>query len=297
MNFGRISTAMVTPFDENGSIDFIQTTNLVNFLIQNGSDSLVVGGTTGESPTLSTEEKIALFEHVVKIADGRVPVIAGTGSNNTLGSIELSKQAVDVGVDALMLVAPYYSKPSQEGLYQHFAAIADEVAVPIMIYNIPGRSAVNITAQTIVRLAQIDNIIAVKEASGDMDQMTEILAATPENFLVYSGDDALTLPLLAIGGYGVVSVASHIAGNEMQAMVKAYFESDFKKSANLHQQLLPLIRALFTQPNPAPVKVALDDLGVQCGGLRLPLLPLVEEEKSALRKTVNQFQQQINQIK
>ncbi|TDL34999.1 4-hydroxy-tetrahydrodipicolinate synthase [Jeotgalibacillus sp. S-D1] len=297
MNFGRVSTAMVTPFNHRGAIDFEQTTRLVNYLIENGSDSLVVGGTTGESPTLSNEEKVDLFKHVVKTAAGRVPVIAGTGSNNTSGSITLSKQAVEAGADAIMLVAPYYSKPSQEGLYQHFAAIADEVTVPIMIYNIPGRSAVNITPATILRLSQIENITAVKEASGSIDQMTDILAHAPDDFLVYSGDDGLTLPLLSIGGYGVVSVASHIAGNEMQKMIQAFEGNRLQEAAKLHQQLLPLIKALFAQPNPAPVKVALEDAGISCGGLRLPLLPLEEDEKTSLRMIVERFNQQVNQLK
>lgn len=297
MNFGRVSTAMVTPFNQRGAVDFEQTTRLVNYLIENGSDSLVVGGTTGESPTLTNEEKVDLFKHVVNTAAGRVPVIAGTGSNNTSSSITLSKQAVEAGADALMLVAPYYSKPSQEGLYQHFAAIADEVNVPIMIYNIPGRSAVNITPATIIRLSEIENIVAVKEASGSLDQMTDILANAPDGFLVYSGDDGLTLPLLSIGGYGVVSVASHIAGNEMQKMIQAFNENRLQEAALLHQQLLPLIRALFAQPNPAPVKVALDDAGIACGGLRLPLLPLEEEEKTSLRMIVERFNQQVNQLK
>ncbi|MEW9501250.1 4-hydroxy-tetrahydrodipicolinate synthase [Jeotgalibacillus marinus] len=294
MDFGLVSTAMVTPFTDQGTIDFELTTNLVNYLLENGTDSLVVGGTTGESPTLSIDEKTALFKHVVDVVNGRVPVIAGTGSNNTQGSIDLSQKAATAGVDALMLVAPYYNKPNQEGLYQHFAAIAKAVDLPIMIYNIPGRSAVNIMPATIKRLAQIDNIVAVKEASGNLDQMTDILSNTGDDFLVYSGDDGLTLPLLAIGGHGIVSVTSHIAGNEMQQMIAAFKEGRFKEAALLHQQLLPLTRALFAQPNPAPVKVALADKGVSCGGLRLPLVPLLKEEITSLRKIVERFNQQVN---
>ncbi|KIL47771.1 4-hydroxy-tetrahydrodipicolinate synthase [Jeotgalibacillus campisalis] len=297
MDFGRVSTAMVTPFGQDGTIDFERTAALINYLIENGSDSLVVGGTTGESPTLSNDEKISLFEYTVAIADGRVPVIAGTGSNNTQGTIDLSIKAVQAGVDALMLVAPYYSKPSQEGLYQHFAAVADAVDVPIMIYNIPGRSAVNILPETIIKLSLIDNITAVKEASGNLDQMTDILSNTSNEFLVYSGDDGLTLPLLAIGGHGVVSVASHIAGNEMQAMIKAFTEGRSQEAATIHQQLLPLIRALFAQPNPAPVKVALDDKGIACGGLRLPLIPLSLDEKEMVRAAVETFNHQVKLLK
>ncbi len=294
MDFGLVSTAMVTPFTDQGAIDFELTTNLVNYLLENGTDSLVVGGTTGESPTLSIDEKTALFKHVVDVVNGRVPVIAGTGSNNTQGSIDLSQKAATAGVDALMLVAPYYSKPNQEGLYQHFSAIAKAVDLPIMIYNIPGRSAVNIMPATIIRLAQIDNIVAVKEASGNLDQMTDILSNTGDDFLVYSGDDGLTLPLLAVGGHGVVSVTSHIAGNEMQQMITAFKEGCFKEAALLHQQLLPLTRALFAQPNPAPVKVALADKGVPCGGLRLPLVPLLKEEITSLRMIVERFNQQVD---
>ncbi|MGD7043736.1 4-hydroxy-tetrahydrodipicolinate synthase [Jeotgalibacillus proteolyticus] len=297
MDFGRVSTAMVTPFGKDGTIDFERTAALINYLIENGSDSLVVGGTTGESPTLSNDEKVSLFEYTAAIADGRVPVIAGTGSNNTQGSIDLSIKAVQAGADAIMLVAPYYSKPSQEGLYQHFAAVANAVDVPVMIYNIPGRSAVNILPETIVRLSKIENITSVKEASGDIDQMTEILSKTEKDFLVYSGDDGLTLPLLAVGGHGVVSVASHIAGNEMQRMVKAFNEGRLQEAAILHQQLLPLIRSLFAQPNPAPVKVALEDKGISCGGLRLPLVPLSSSEKEQLRTAVEKFHNQVNLLK
>ncbi|MDG5470343.1 4-hydroxy-tetrahydrodipicolinate synthase [Jeotgalibacillus sp. ET6] len=297
MDFGRVSTAMVTPFGKDGTIDFERTAALINYLIENGSESLVVGGTTGESPTLSNDEKISLFEYTAAIADGRVPVIAGTGSNNTQGSIDLSIKAVRAGADAIMLVAPYYSKPSQEGLYQHFAAVANAVDVPVMIYNIPGRSAVNILPETIVRLSKIENITSVKEASGDIDQMTEILSKTEKDFLVYSGDDGLTLPLLAVGGHGVVSVASHIAGNEMQKMVKAFTEGRLQEAAILHQQLLPLIRSLFAQPNPAPVKVALEDKGISCGGLRLPLVPLSSSEKEQLRTAVEKFHNQVNLLK
>ncbi|PPA72010.1 4-hydroxy-tetrahydrodipicolinate synthase [Jeotgalibacillus proteolyticus] len=297
MNFGRVSTAMATPFTQQGAIDFEQTTKLINYLLDNGTESLVIAGTTGESPTLSSQEKIDLIKHTVNAVNGRVPVIAGTGSNNTEGSIELSKKAVEAGADAIMLVAPYYSKPSQEGLYQHFAAIAEEVDVPVMIYNIPGRSAVNILPETIIRLSLIDNITAVKEASGSLDQMTEILSNVKKDFLVYSGDDGLTLPLLAIGGHGVVSVASHVAGNEMQRMITAFEEGRFQEAAFMHQQLLPVIRALFAQPSPGPVKVALSDQGIDCGSLRLPLVPLVEAEKESLRAVLEHFSQQVNQTK
>lgn len=284
VNFGRVSTAMVTPFDHKGHIDFAKTTLLVNHLIDNGSDSLVVAGTTGESPTLSKEEKIALFQHVVKVVNKRVPVIAGTGSNNTYATIELTKKAEQLGVDAVMIVAPYYNKPSQEGLYQHFKAAAEATSLPVMVYNIPGRSVVNIQPETVIRLAEIPNIVAVKEASGDLNAMTKILAQTPDDFLLYSGDDGLTLPILAIGGAGIVSVASHVIGNEMQAMIEAFVKGRNADAAKLHQRLLPMMQGLFTAPSPAPVKTALQLKGLDVGSVRLPLVPLTEAERSSVAK-------------
>jgi 4-hydroxy-tetrahydrodipicolinate synthase len=282
VHFGRVSTAMVTPFDKKGHVDFSKTTQLVNYLIENGTDSLVVAGTTGESPTLSKEEKLALFAHVVKVAAKRVPVIAGTGSNNTYASIELTKKAEELGVDAIMVVAPYYNKPNQEGLYQHFQAVAEATSLPVMVYNIPGRSSVNILPETIIRLSKIPNIIAVKEASGDLNAMTHILANTDENFVLYSGDDGLTLPVLSIGGAGIISVASHLIGNEIQEMVKAYFDGENSKAAKLHQQLLPIMQGLFAAPSPGPVKTALQLNGLDVGSVRLPLVPLTEQERIRL---------------
>ena len=204
MNFGEVLTAMVTPFDKNGQIDFAQTNVLIDYLIDNGTDALVIAGTTGESPTLRTEEKINLFKYVVKKVDRRVPVIAGTGSNSTEASIDLTKKADECGVDGIMLVTPYYNKPDQRGMYTHFSAIAQETNLPIMLYNIPGRSVVNLTAETVINLSQIDNIVSMKEASGDLDQVAEIIEHTPNDFSVYSGDDGLTIPMLAIGADGVV---------------------------------------------------------------------------------------------
>jgi 4-hydroxy-tetrahydrodipicolinate synthase len=286
MNFGQVITAMVTPFDMNGEIDFDGTRNLVNHLIANGSDGLVVGGTTGESPTLSTEEKLALYQFVVEVTAGRVPVIAGTGSNNTKASISLTKAAEEIGVDGIMLVTPYYNKPNQEGLYQHFKTIAEATSLPVMLYNIPGRSVVNMSVETIVRLSKIDNIVVMKEASGDLDAMAEIISKTPSNFTLYSGDDALTLPVLAIGGTGVVSVASHIIGNEMQEMMNQFKEGDHQEAASLHRKLLPIMKGLFNAPNPTPVKAALNMKGVSVGEVRLPLVPLNNEEKSILELTM-----------
>lgn len=285
--FGRVSTAMVTPFDNKGHIDFAKTTQLINYLIDNGTDSLVVSGTTGESPTLTKEEKMALFQHVVKVADKRIPVIAGTGSNNTYASVELTKKAEQLGVDGIMVVAPYYNKPNQEGLYQHFKEIAECTTLPIMVYNIPSRSVVNISPETIIRLSEIPNIVAVKEASGDLNAITKIIANTTEDFLVYSGDDAMTLPILSIGGTGVVSVASHIIGKEMQAMVQAFLSGDHEKAAKLHQTLLPTMEGLFKAPSPVPVKTALQLKGLNVGSVRLPLVPLTEQERNNLISLLN----------
>jgi len=285
--FGRVSTAMVTPFDNKGHIDFAKTTKLVNYLIANGTDSLVVAGTTGESPTLSKEEKLALFEHVIKVVNKRVPVIAGTGSNNTYASIELTKRAEMLGADGIMVVAPYYNKPSQEGLYQHFKAVAEATSLPVMVYNIPGRTAVTILPETIIRLSKVENIVAVKEASGDLTAITTIIANTDENFVVYSGDDGIALPVLSIGGVGVVSVASHVIGNELQEMIKAFLDGENSKAAKLHQQLLPIMQGLFSAPSPAPVKTALQINGLDVGSVRLPLVGLTGEERSALITLLN----------
>jgi len=286
MKFGQVLTAIVTPFDDNGEIDFNATKTLVEHLITNGTDGLVVAGTTGESPTLTTEEKIELFKCVVEAAAGRVPVIAGTGSNNTKASINLTKLAEETGVDGIMLVAPYYNKPSQEGLYQHFKTIAQSTSLPVMLYNIPGRSVVNISVETIVRLSAIPNVVSIKEASGDLDTMAEIISKTPSDFTLYSGDDGLTIPVLAIGGAGVVSVASHIIGNEMQEMIDAFKSGDIQKAAATHRNLLPLMRALFIAPSPSPVKAALNLNGTHVGGVRLPMVPLSNEEQSALEKVL-----------
>ncbi|WP_427036584.1 4-hydroxy-tetrahydrodipicolinate synthase [Cytobacillus pseudoceanisediminis] len=280
--FGRVSTAMVTPFDHKGHIDFPKTTQLINHLIENGTDSLVIAGTTGESPTLTKEEKLALFKHAVKVADKRVPVIAGTGSNNTYESIELTKKAEQIGVDAIMIVAPYYNKPNQEGLYQHFKAIAENTSLPVMVYNIPGRSSVNILPETIIRLSEIPNIAAVKEASGDLNAMAKIIANTDEDFMLYSGDDGLTLPCMAIGGTGIVSVASHVIGNEMQEMITAYLNGENEKAAKIHQKILPIMEGLFAAPSPVPVKTALQLRGLDVGSVRLPMVPLTEQERSAV---------------
>lgn len=286
MNFGQIITAMVTPFDEEGNIDYPATTQLVNHLINNGTDSIVVAGTTGESPTLTTEEKISLFAYVVKEVNGRIPVIAGTGSNNTRESIALTKEAENCGVDGIMLVSPYYNKPCQEGLYQHFSTIAGATSLPVMIYNIPGRTACNIDVETTVRLSKVENIVCTKEASGDLDAMAAIIEQTDDDFVLYSGDDSLTLPVLAIGGVGVVSVSAHIVGNEMQSMINTFKAGNVKEASAKHRKLLPVFKSLFTAPSPTPLKAVLNMNGISVGNVRLPLVPLTDEQLQQLKKDI-----------
>lgn len=286
MNFGQIVTAMVTPFDEQGEIDFPATRNLINHLIDNGSDGLVISGTTGEAPTLTNDEKIELYKFTVEVAAKRVPIIAGTGTNNTRESIEMTKRAEDVGVDGIMLVVPYYNKPCQEGIFQHFKTIAETTSLPIMLYNIPGRSAVNMTPDTTVRLAGISNIVAVKEASGDLDAMADIIERTPEDFYLYSGDDSLTLPILSIGGTGIVSVAGHVIGNEMKTMINLFNSGKVQEAAKEHRRLLPLMQELFAAPNPTPVKTVLNLQGVPVGSVRLPMIPLSDDQLHSLKQVM-----------
>ncbi|MGP4041233.1 4-hydroxy-tetrahydrodipicolinate synthase [Gracilibacillus sp. D59] len=291
MNFGRVLTAMVTPFDPNGEIDYGKTERLINYLIQNGTDALVVTGTTGESPTLSKEEKISLIKYAVKTVNGRVPVIAGTGSNNTRESIEMTKKAETIGVDGIMLVAPYYNKPSQEGLYQHFKVIAESTTLPVMLYNIPGRTSINVNPETIIELSKIDNIVSVKEASGNLDVMTKIIRETDQDFSLYSGDDNLTLPAVAIGANGIVSVSSHIVGNEMNDMIAACQNGDMLRAQELHHFLLPIMQSMFMAPSPTPIKAALSINGIDVGGVRLPLVPLNDEEMQLLRHQLHFLQE------
>lgn len=282
MDFGTVLTAMVTPFDDRGKIDFGVTTLLVEHLIDTGTEGIVVSGTTGESPTLSDDEKTALFKHVVKVVNKRIPVLAGTGTYNTAASIILTKKAEAIGVDGIMLVTPYYNKPNQRGLYAHFSAIAKETSLPIMLYNIPSRSIVNMDVETTTALSKIENIVCIKEASGDLDQVSKIIQNTDDDFYVYSGDDSMTLPMLSIGAKGVVSVSSHIIGNEMRAIVKNYLQGDTKKAAEVHRKALPIIKGLFMAPSPTPVKAALKMNGINVGGVRLPLVELSETERAVL---------------
>ncbi|MCP3026067.1 4-hydroxy-tetrahydrodipicolinate synthase [Halobacillus sp. A5] len=292
MDFGKVLTAMVTPFDNHGNLDLNKTTALVEYLIDHGTDGLVVAGTTGESPTLTIEEKVALWDHVVQTVNGRVPVIAGTGSNDTHGSILLSEKAAAVGVDAVMLVTPYYNKPNQRGLYEHFKTIAESITIPVMLYNIPGRSAVRINVDTILELSKVPNIVSVKEATGDLDSMARIIENTPDDFTLYSGDDNLTLPIYAIGGNGIISVSSHVVGLEMQEMLKLYDEGKGKEAAALHRKLLPILKGMFMAPSPSPVKTALQIKGLDTGGVRLPLVPVTAEEREVIQQLMTGLKQQ-----
>lgn len=293
MELGRVSTAMVTPFSSTGDIDYDKTAKLIEHLIANGSDSLVVCGTTGESPTLSVEEKEALFTFTIKTVNKRIPVIAGTGTFSTRETVKLTQMAERVGADGIMLVAPYYNKPDQKGMYAHFSHVAGETTLPVMLYNIPGRSAVNMIPETLIALSKITNIRAVKEASGSLDQIVDIISGTDNGFSVYSGDDALALPTLAIGGKGIVSVASHVAGNEMQRMIAAFKEGHTEQAGAMHRVLLPLFRAIFTAPNPVMVKYALEKLGVETGGVRLPLIG-VEGKDDAFDKVWKNYEKNLH---
>ena len=285
--FGPLITAMVTPFDASGAVDYPRAEQLAARLLEQGSSGLVVSGTTGESPTLTPDEKLELYRRVKKVA-GAAPVIANSGDNETAFSVEFSRQAQDTGVDALLLVVPYYSKPSQEGLYRHFQTIAQAVDLPCLLYNVPGRTARNMTAQTQARLSEIPNIVGTKEASGDLVQIAHIRAQTPADWAIYSGDDPAMLPMMPLGACGCISVLSHIAGREFRAMMDAFWAGEMEKARELHLRLLPVIAALFPPdtPSPAPVKAALELQGFGCGGLRLPLVECDEAERAHLKRVM-----------
>ena len=270
-DFGRVITAMVTPFHEDGSVNYEGAAELARHLVANGSDGLVVAGSTGEAATMTAEEKLKLFEVVLEAVGDRASVIAGTGSNDTMASVKFTQAAEKVGVHGALVVGPYYNKPTQEGFYQHFKTIAEATSLPIMLYNVPGRTASNIAPETVARLAEIPNIVAIKEASGNIEQATEIIRVTPADFKVYSGDDAMTLPLLAVGGKGIVSVAGHVVGNQIQAMIQAFLAGDIKKAQEINLSILPVFKAMFIVTNPIPVKTSVGLLGLPAGPLRLPL--------------------------
>ncbi|MHA6484342.1 4-hydroxy-tetrahydrodipicolinate synthase [Paenibacillus sp. strain BS8-2] len=290
MDFGRLITAMVTPFDEEGQIDWQTAGKLIDYLIEEqGSDSIVVSGTTGESPTLTEEEKMKLFTFAVERAAGRSKIIAGTGSNDTAHTIHLTKSAEKCGVDGILLVAPYYNKPSQEGLYRHFKAVAESTALPIVLYNVEGRTGINISVDTTLRLAQLSNVVATKDCAS-LEQLTQIVSGAPDGFRVYSGDDGMTLPALSVGAFGIVSVASHVIGSDMKSMIEAYVAGRVEEAAKLNGKLFPVFKGLFHCPHPVPnpvaVKYALSLKGLPVGGVRLPLVEASEAEQAFLRNLI-----------
>jgi 4-hydroxy-tetrahydrodipicolinate synthase len=287
---GRLITAMVTPFDDKGEVDYEQAKRLALALLNSGSDGVLVVGTTGESPTLVRAEELRLFSEVKSAAGERGAIIAGTGSNSTAEALETTKEAERIGVDACLLVVPYYNKPTQEGLYQHFKTIAESTSLPCILYNVPSRTVTSLSAETVIKLSQIDNIIGVKEASGNLDQIAKIISGTKGDFLVWSGNDSDTLPILALGGYGVISVASHLVGKQIKEMINCATTGKIDEAANIHRQLLPLVNALFIVSNPIPVKYALNYIGFRVGKPRLPLTEPDEKSATFITDTLKNYQ-------
>jgi len=277
---GRLLTAMVTPFDGKGNVDYKQAKKLALALLDSGSDGLVVGGTTGESPTLSREEKLRLFTEVKSAVGKKGAIIAGTGSYNTKESIELTKEAERIGVDAVLLVVPYYNKPTQQGLKEHFQAIARSTSLPCILYNVPSRTITNLSTETVIELSKIDNIVGLKEANGDFVHTARVLDGVKKSFMLYSGNDSDTFPMISLGGYGVISVVSHLVGVQIKDMIEKTVSGKTAKAAAIHRNLLPLVNAMFIVSNPIPIKYALNCVGFNAGKPRLPLTP--PDDKSAV---------------
>jgi len=288
-HFGRLLTAMATPFDTEGEVDYTQSKRLAKSLFDSGSDGVVVAGTTGECSTLSHEEKLRLFVEVKSAVGGRGALIVGTGNYSTKDSITLTREAEKLGIDGCLLVVPYYNKPTQEGIYQHFKAIADATSLPCIIYNVPSRTVTNLSAETVVKLSKISNIVGIKEASANFEQIAKIIGGVEEGFLVYSGNDGDTLPILALGGYGIISVASHLVGLQIKQMIDAFVSGKSKEAASIHRHLLPLVDALFVVSNPMPVKYALNYLGFSVGKPRLPLTEPDEKSKALIQETLKRY--------
>ena len=286
---GRLITAMVTPFDDQGEVDYDQAKALAKALVASGSDGVLVSGTTGESPTLTNDEKLRLWAEVKDALGDSGAVIAGTGNYSTAESIELSKEAEQQGVDGILLVVPYYNKPPQEGLYLHFKAIAESVNLPCMLYNVTSRTSLNMTDETTIRLSHVDNIVGIKEAGSDMDQITRIIDGAKDGFRVWSGNDNETYYMMATGGYGVVSVASHLVGNQISQMMGYLLEGDVENAAAEHRRLLPLFKVLFVMSNPIPVKYSLNQVGFNVGQPRLPLVPPDEGSASRIRAVLANY--------
>ena len=286
---GRLITAMATPFDEKGEVDYGQAKKFADALLKSGSDGILVGGTTGESPTLSHEEKLALFKQIKSVVGDRGAVIAGTGNYNTAESVALTREAEKIGVDACLAVVPYYNKPTQDGLYQHFKTIAQSTKLPVILYNVPARTITSISAETVVKLSQIDNIIGIKEASGSFDQIGKIIANTRKGFTVWSGNDNDTFLIMALGGYGIISVASMLVGRQIKEMIDSFVAGNVQKAAGIHLKLLPMVNALFIVSNPIPVKYALNYVGFNVGKPRLPLVEPDEKTANAIKETLKNY--------
>jgi len=286
---GRLLTAMVTPFDGEGEVDYEQAKRLALALINSGSDGVLITGTTGESPTVSKEEKLRLFSEVKSAVGEKGTVIANTGNYSTAESLKMTKEAEKTGVDACLLVVPYYNKPLQEGLYQHFKTIAQGTNLPCILYNVPSRTITNLSADTAIKLSHIDNIIGVKEASGNLDQISKIIANTRDDFLVYSGNDGDTFPMMVLGGHGVISVASHLVGNQLKEMIDSVVKGKIEEASRIHHHLLPLINALFVVSNPIPVRYALNHVGFKVGKARLPLTEPDEKSAAFIRDTLKSY--------
>jgi len=280
---------MVTPFKENGEVDYEQAKKLALALLSSGSDGLVVAATTGESPTLSWEEEMHLFAEVKSAVGGRGTVVAYTGSNSTAEAVDATKRAEKIGVDACLLVVPYYNKPTQEGLYQHFRTIAQGTSLPCILYNVPARTVTSLSADTAIKLSQIDNIMGVKEASGNLGQISKIITEAREGFLVWSGNDSDTFHILALGGYGIISVASHLVGKQIKEMINNFVSGKITEAASIHHRLLPLIDALFIVSNPIPVKYALNHIGFNVGKPRLPLTEPDEKSAAVIKNTLKNY--------
>lgn len=289
--FGRLLTAMVTPFNADGSVNYAKAADLAEWLINNGSDGLVVAGSTGEAATMSAEEKLELFRVVVQRINKRAPIIAGTGSNNTADSVQMTKMAEAIGVDGVLIVGPYYNKPTQGGFYQHFAAVAQNTELPVIVYNVPGRTASNIAPATVARLAaDFKNIVAIKEAAGNVGQVAELYAALPEDFTIYSGDDGLILPFMSVGATGLISVLSNIGGGMLQDLMQAYEDGRVQEAAKLNTKMVPLANAMFIETNPIPVKAAVTLVtGIDAGEPRLPLTPMEPENKTKMTVILKEY--------
>lgn len=289
--FGRLLTAMVTPFNADGSVNYEKAAYLAEWLINNGSDGLVVAGSTGEAATMSTEEKLELFRVVVNRINKRVPIIAGTGSNNTADSVKMTKMAEAMGVDGALIVGPYYNKPTQEGFYQHFAAVAQSTGLPIIVYNVPGRTASNISPAIVARLAaDFENIVAIKEAAGNVAQVAELYSVLPEEFTIYSGDDGLILPFMSVGATGLISVLSNIGGGILQDVMQAYEDGRVREAAKLNARMVPLANAMFIETNPIPVKAAVTLVtGIDAGQPRLPLTPMEPANKAKMVAVLQEY--------